>query len=697
MDLPLPDVLNVAIGLVVLYFLLSTIGATIVELLSRALRYREEILIATVNGLLTGQPARPWSWRRLLWDRLAREILSLPVVNTFEKWLKWIVPRNKPWPTTGDVVKDRAIVTVRKKFWEHPKLKSLKANSLDAPSEIEPETFAQIIVDLVAKRDAQGALPKSKVAFEQRLAANNGYLPDALLASARDISRNSNIPDNVIGEQFWEPYYKRLGAWYAETMENASARYKRATQRWLLVIGLAMAFILNADTIRVVYLLSLDEDLRESVADFADDLLESEEKKKVVVETGADAKPEKEELKEDFKELQKLVRLGFPIGWTENQTYDYFPFASKTTLELKAENTVVIFGLPFGALAYKFIGLLLTAFAVNMGAPFWHNLLGKLLSFKKKLPPAAAESTATKDKKSKQSSAAEFDVSDNPVPLEINRDLVASSIGLDPRKAYWLAEASLLAYQSEQIIARKVTEEWFLPTPKMWDVKQKNVDTQVFAVATDEVVFVSFRGTEPKEFNDIITDAKFKQKPLAGHPDLPQGVEVHSGFYDALDVVYSSICDWLSENKVNDKALYVTGHSLGGALSLLLAFRLAENQNISSERLTVYNYGCPRIGNEAFAACYDRTIGTTTFRVVHGNDIVTKVPPAKIGFRHVGSSLYLRKPDGTARNVPSVDRLLDFAVDATDDLKGAAESSVADHSMEEYAARCLKLTGAMVG
>jgi|GEM_PF-6041668 len=48
MDLPLPDVLNVAIGLVVLYFLLSTIGATIVELLSRALRYREEILIATV-------------------------------------------------------------------------------------------------------------------------------------------------------------------------------------------------------------------------------------------------------------------------------------------------------------------------------------------------------------------------------------------------------------------------------------------------------------------------------------------------------------------------------------------------------------------------------------------------------------------------------------------------------------------------
>src|SRR5919198_5105667 len=44
----------------------------------------------------------------------------------------------------------------------------------------------------------------------------------------------------------------------------------------------------------------------------------------------------------------------------------------------------------------------------------------------------------------------------------------------------------------------------------------------------------------------------------------------------------------------------------------------------------------PRVGDNDFAQRYNDTLGATTYRLVHGTDIVAAVPPSRFGFRHVG-------------------------------------------------------------
>ena len=62
--------------------------------------------------------------------------------------------------------------------------------------------------------------------------------------------------------------------------------------------------------------------------------------------------------------------------------------------------------------------------------------------------------------------------------------------------------------------------------------------------------------------------------------------------------------------------VYVTGHSLGGALATLMSTLLA--QSVASGRrnleLTMYNYGSPRVGNGAFVQQYNQLV-PDSFRV----------------------------------------------------------------------------------
>jgi len=51
----------------------------------------------------------------------------------------------------------------------------------------------------------------------------------------------------------------------------------------------------------------------------------------------------------------------------------------------------------------------------------------------------------------------------------------------------------------------------------------------------------------------------------------------------------------------------------------------------------VYTFGMPRVGGERFEASYDAGLGALTYRLVHGIDLVARVPP--LPFRHVGRVL----------------------------------------------------------
>lgn len=99
--------------------------------------------------------------------------------------------------------------------------------------------------------------------------------------------------------------------------------------------------------------------------------------------------------------------------------------------------------------------------------------------------------------------------------------------------------------------------------------------------------------------------------------------------------------------KYPNAKVYVTGHSLGGALCPML-LRLLDLDNVPVE--AVYTFESPRIGDAGFAGFYDGLYGDRTFRIVAVRagctDIVTRMPPSVLGWRHIGRPVMIR--DGRA-------------------------------------------------
>ena len=151
--------------------------------------------------------------------------------------------------------------------------------------------------------------------------------------------------------------------------------------------------------------------------------------------------------------------------------------------------------------------------------------------------------------------------------------------------------------------------------------------TQAFSCRKDKSteIFITFRGTEPKQITDILADAKAWRKPAR-----EKGL-VHFGFAQALDKVYDKIVHWIDEQKLDDATITCTGHSLGAALATIMASRLDANE--------LYTFGSPRVGNRDFVKEMKKD-GVKHYRFVNNNDVVTTIP-FPIRFRHSGKLVYI--------------------------------------------------------
>ncbi|WP_437586353.1 lipase family protein [Sorangium sp. So ce1000] len=180
------------------------------------------------------------------------------------------------------------------------------------------------------------------------------------------------------------------------------------------------------------------------------------------------------------------------------------------------------------------------------------------------------------------------------------------------------------------------------------------------------VAILCFRGTEPANIINWLTDASVEPNRFHAWG------AVHGGFYRSLmpmaryiacrlkrAMAAQSVVDQKSELVSVDapvcseatgeplksglKALYITGHSLGGALAALAAAMIFEDkayEGIRSLVRGVYTYGQPCIGNELFARKCQDAYGSLLFRHIHANDIVPMFPPLSTGrFEHFGHEL----------------------------------------------------------
>ncbi|MCP1462205.1 lipase family protein [Pseudomonas sp. S3E17] len=147
-----------------------------------------------------------------------------------------------------------------------------------------------------------------------------------------------------------------------------------------------------------------------------------------------------------------------------------------------------------------------------------------------------------------------------------------------------------------------------------FDDEKDGTDTQAFITHHDEVILISVRGTFSTA--DALRDANAHQVAFA------DGVgKAHEGFYQAYRAVRDFVLRYLSQFHIGQR-IVICGHSLGGAIALLLAEALRRiperNYNI-----LLYTYGAPRAADAEFTA------GASTLvhhRIVNHNDPIPSVP-----------------------------------------------------------------------
>lgn len=157
--------------------------------------------------------------------------------------------------------------------------------------------------------------------------------------------------------------------------------------------------------------------------------------------------------------------------------------------------------------------------------------------------------------------------------------------------------------------------------------------TLVFIAKTTKQIVIAFQGTKNRQ--EFVTDleAWMVSRNLIYGPVYM----VHGGFNNALNSVWMEILTTVKKLRDNGQEIWITGHSLGGALAKLCALRFYEN---SIPVTGVYTFGQPRCFNWAGAKLYDRVLGDVSFRVRDKADGIPMVPLATAGYLHSETLIY---------------------------------------------------------
>jgi hypothetical protein len=236
------------------------------------------------------------------------------------------------------------------------------------------------------------------------------------------------------------------------------------------------------------------------------------------------------------------------------------------------------------------------------------------------------------------------------------------------RKSAWAADAAVLAYA--RYGQRRMTDaeldanfnraglayEKIGPTPNDWNAP----GTQAVFASCPTFALCTFRGTERDDPSDLFSDADILPVPESDYRPVAQDSTpplahlsfvshlfaapslVHRGFQHALNQVWEKVHTLVTAYRAQhpQAEILFTGHSLGAALAVLAFSRFAD-PNIS-----LYTFGCPRIGNAAFRDRVLSNTGRGIYRYVNFNDAVAHVPTESLFYRQTPEKCYRFDNDG---------------------------------------------------
>jgi hypothetical protein len=274
-----------------------------------------------------------------------------------------------------------------------------------------------------------------------------------------------------------------------------------------------------------------------------------------------------------------------------------------------------------------------------------------------------------------------------------------------PHNALYLAQACSLAYCDEPEAAVGFREQLGL------EARLISVDnTQVYVATNDKAIVVAFRGSQAPTTLDGLKDWLLTN--ANNYLILPEGrigtdfaaagvgARFHRGFMEALHAIWEPLLKSVTEAVGGaDRPLWVTGHSLGGALALMAAWRLQRSFIAVHEVVT---FGAPMIGNEAAAQAFEREFAGKIFRYVNLEDPVPLLPSVSLVancYAHCQSEVSMQAVQAAVSALEelkqtagsAVDRLLEAA--QIDLLWKAVQGRISAHFIDHYRERVKEKCG----
>jgi hypothetical protein len=330
------SILEVAIGMVFVYLLMSLICSAVNELIEAALKNRATDL-----------------------ERGIRELFNQVGGGGFvEKFYKHPLIHGL---FTGPYGREASAVIKA--------LDYLKPTNL--PAYIPAGNFSSALIDLVLHPPTTNVIERDDTAHAQPLppplppsaSGGAGGGGEAPLQMADVMTAIERLGDTEVGRALralaeqadgdLDKLRANIEAWFNSSMDRVSGWYKRRTKWIILVLGLILTIFLNVNSITIATSLSNDATLRNVVVAQAEAYSKSPE-------------PLKANFEEDKKEIQSL---GLPIGWPHG---------------------IKLLPTPFDwwrHLLAPLFGWLLTAAAISMGAPFWFDILNKFMVVRSTVKP----------------------------------------------------------------------------------------------------------------------------------------------------------------------------------------------------------------------------------------------------------------------------------------------------------------------
>jgi hypothetical protein len=215
------------------------------------------------------------------------------------------------------------------------------------------------------------------------------------LATTDALSRTESLLRTILhGSKTVEEQRAKIEDWYNDSMDRISGWYKRKSHMTLWIIGIVICFAFNADSIALGNAFWNDPTLRAAINEAATDYVKNA--------------PSTDEPKDSFDRLNRVRQqmTTIPLGWcrvsstTDLQGVCWPNLAGSirvsTPVDVPLGDPRRVVGGPSEWLLWKLVGIALTALAISQGAPFWFDLLQKIVNLRLSGNPPATASTQGK-------------------------------------------------------------------------------------------------------------------------------------------------------------------------------------------------------------------------------------------------------------------------------------------------------------